>query len=98
MFGKSGSELAFDLLLMGGWALYAGGFLKRLLSGGGLVELGQVTAVTVFAALFCCGGPPSVPAPRGKPCWPWPELFSRSQCGRHPATSTGWARSFRSPA
>lgn len=52
MFGKSGSELAFDLLLMGGWALYAGGFLKRLLSGGGLVELGQVTAVTVFAALF----------------------------------------------
>lgn len=52
MFGKSGRELAFDLLLMGGWALYAGGFLKRLMSGGGLVELGQVTAVTVFAALF----------------------------------------------
>jgi protein-S-isoprenylcysteine O-methyltransferase Ste14 len=52
MFGKSGSELAVDLLLLGGWALYAGGFLKRLLSGGGLVELGQVTAVTVFAALF----------------------------------------------
>lgn len=52
MFGKSGRELAFDVLLMGGWALYAGGFLKRLISGGGLVELGQVMAVTVFAALF----------------------------------------------
>lgn len=52
MFGKSGRELACDLLLMGGWALYAGGFLKRLMTGGGLVELGQVTAVTVFAALF----------------------------------------------
>ena len=52
MFGKSDRELAFDLLLMGGWALYAGGFLKRLMTGGGLVELGQVTAVTVFAALF----------------------------------------------
>jgi protein-S-isoprenylcysteine O-methyltransferase Ste14 len=52
MFGKSGRELTFDLLLMGGWALYAGGFLKRLMAGGGLVELGQVMAVTVFAALF----------------------------------------------
>lgn len=52
MFGKSGRELAFDLLLMGGWVLYASGFLKRLISGGGLVQLGQVTAVTVFAALF----------------------------------------------
>jgi protein-S-isoprenylcysteine O-methyltransferase Ste14 len=52
MFGKSGRELTFDLLLMGGWALYAGGFLKRLMTGGGLVELGQVMAVTVFAALF----------------------------------------------
>jgi protein-S-isoprenylcysteine O-methyltransferase Ste14 len=52
MFGKRGRELAFDLLLMGGWAFYAGGFLKRLISGGGLVELGQVMAVTVFAALF----------------------------------------------
>jgi protein-S-isoprenylcysteine O-methyltransferase Ste14 len=52
MLGKSGRELAFDLLLMSGWALYAGGFLKRLMTGGGLVELGQVMAVTVFAALF----------------------------------------------
>jgi protein-S-isoprenylcysteine O-methyltransferase Ste14 len=52
MFGKSGRELTFDLLLMGGWALYAGGFLTRLMTGGGLVELGQVMAVTVFAALF----------------------------------------------
>jgi protein-S-isoprenylcysteine O-methyltransferase Ste14 len=52
MFDKRGRELVFDLLLMGGWALYAGGFLKRLMTGGGLVELGQVMAVTVFAALF----------------------------------------------
>ena len=52
MLGKSSRELASDVLLMGGWALYAGGFLKRLMSGGGLVELGQVTAVTVFAVLF----------------------------------------------
>ena len=53
MFGKSGSELAFDLLLMGGWVLYAAAFLRRLMSGGGgLVELGQVMAVTIFAALF----------------------------------------------
>jgi protein-S-isoprenylcysteine O-methyltransferase Ste14 len=52
MFGKSNRELVSDLLLMGGWAIYASGFLKRLIGGGGLVELGQVTAVTVFAALF----------------------------------------------
>jgi protein-S-isoprenylcysteine O-methyltransferase Ste14 len=52
MFGKSRSELAWDLVLMGAWALYASRFLKRLMSGGGLVELGQVAAVTVFAALF----------------------------------------------
>ena len=52
MFGKSGRELVSDLLLMIGWALYAGLFLKRLMSGGGLVELGQVAAVTVFAVLF----------------------------------------------
>jgi len=52
MFGKSRSELALDLLLMGAWALYAGRFMKRLISGGGLVELGQVTAVTIIAALF----------------------------------------------
>lgn len=51
MFGKSSSELALDLLLMGAWTLYAGRSLNRL-SGGGLVELGQVTAVTIFAALF----------------------------------------------
>jgi protein-S-isoprenylcysteine O-methyltransferase Ste14 len=52
MFGKSGRELTIDLLLTGGWALYAGAFLKRLLSGGGLVEVGQLTAVTIFAILF----------------------------------------------
>jgi protein-S-isoprenylcysteine O-methyltransferase Ste14 len=52
MFGKSSSKLALDLLLMGAWALYAGRFMKRLISGGGLVELGQVTAVTIIAALF----------------------------------------------
>ena len=52
MFGKSSSELAWDLVLMGAWALYASRVLKRLMSGGGVVELGQVTAVTVFAALF----------------------------------------------
>ena len=52
MFGKSGRELVSDLLLMIGWALYAGQFLKRLMSGGGLVELGQVAAVTVFGVLF----------------------------------------------
>ena len=52
MFGKSGRELVSDLLLMIGWALYAGLFLKRLMSGGGLVQLGQVAAVTVFAVLF----------------------------------------------
>jgi len=52
MFGKSGRELVADLLLMIGWALYAGLFLKRLMSGGGLVQLGQVAAVTVFAVLF----------------------------------------------
>jgi protein-S-isoprenylcysteine O-methyltransferase Ste14 len=52
MFGKSSSELALDLLLMGAWTLYAGRSLNRLVSGGGLVELGQVTAVTIFAALF----------------------------------------------
>jgi hypothetical protein len=52
MFGKSGKELAIDLLLTGGWALYASAFVKRLLLGGGLVELGQLTAVTIFAILF----------------------------------------------
>jgi len=52
MFGKSSSELALDLVLMGAWALYASLFLKRLMSGGGVVELGQVAAVTVFTALF----------------------------------------------
>jgi protein-S-isoprenylcysteine O-methyltransferase Ste14 len=52
MFGKGSSKLALDLLLMGAWVLYAGSFLRRLMSGGGLVELGQVTAVTIFAALF----------------------------------------------
>ena len=52
MFGKSGKELAIDLLLTGGWALYAGAFVKRLLLGGGLLELGQLTAVTIFAILF----------------------------------------------
>jgi hypothetical protein len=52
MFGKSGKELAIDLLLTGGWALYAGAFVRRLLLGGGLVELGQLTAVTIFAILF----------------------------------------------
>jgi protein-S-isoprenylcysteine O-methyltransferase Ste14 len=52
MFGKSRRELAWDLLLMGAFAFYAGRFLKRLMSGGGLVEFGQVTAVTIFAALF----------------------------------------------
>jgi len=52
MFGKSSRELAWDLVLMGTWVLYASLFLKRLMSGGGLVELGQVVAVTIFAALF----------------------------------------------
>jgi protein-S-isoprenylcysteine O-methyltransferase Ste14 len=52
VFGKSARELVFDLLLMAGWVLYAGTFLSRLTSGGGLLELGQVTAVTIFAALF----------------------------------------------
>ena len=52
MFGKGSSKLALDLLLMGAWVLYAGSFLRRLMSGGGLVELGQVTALTIFAALF----------------------------------------------
>src|SRR5437870_13834328 len=52
MFGKSSSELAWDLVLMGAWAFYASRFLKRLMSGGGVVELGQVAAVTVFTALF----------------------------------------------
>ena len=52
MFGKRSSELAWDLVLMGAWAFYASRFLKRLMSGGGVVELGQVAAVTVFAALF----------------------------------------------
>src|SRR5215813_3320257 len=52
MFGKSSRELAWDLVLTGAWALYASLVLKRLMSGGGFVELGQVAAVTVFAALF----------------------------------------------
>ncbi len=52
MFGKSSRELAWDFVLMGAWALFAGRFLERLMSGGGLIELGQVAAVTVFAALF----------------------------------------------
>ena len=52
MFGKSSRELAWDLVLMSAWALYASRFLKRLMNGGGVVELGQVAAVTVFAALF----------------------------------------------
>jgi len=52
MFGKSSRELAWDFVLMGAWALFASRFLERLMSGGGLIELGQVTAVTVFAALF----------------------------------------------
>src|SRR5262249_9261983 len=45
-------ERGWDLVLMGPWVLYASLFLKRLMSGGGLVELGQVVAVTVSAALF----------------------------------------------
>src|SRR5262252_1040173 len=52
MFGKSSRELAWDLVLMGAWTLYAGFFLRRLMNGGGFVELGQLAAVTVFAALF----------------------------------------------
>jgi protein-S-isoprenylcysteine O-methyltransferase Ste14 len=52
MFGKSARELVFDLLLTAGWILYAGEFLRRLTRGGGLLELGQVMAVTIFAALF----------------------------------------------
>src|SRR5437870_7008154 len=52
MLGKSRSELAWDLVLMGAWAIYASLFLRRLMSGGGAVEFGQVAAVTVFTALF----------------------------------------------
>ena len=52
MLGKSGRELAWDLVLMGAWAIFASLFVKRLMGGGGVVELGQVAAVTVFAALF----------------------------------------------
>jgi protein-S-isoprenylcysteine O-methyltransferase Ste14 len=52
VFGKSGRELFWDLLLTGGWAFYAAAFVGRLLAGGGLVQLGQVGAVTIFAALF----------------------------------------------
>jgi Phospholipid methyltransferase len=52
MLGKSRSELAWDLVLMGTWAIFASLFVKRLMSGGGMVQLGQVAAVTVFAALF----------------------------------------------
>ena len=52
MFGKSSRELAWDLVLMGAWTLYAGFFLRRVMNGGGFVELGQLAAVTVFAALF----------------------------------------------
>lgn len=49
---KRGAGLALDVLLTGAWALYAGAVLSRFLAGGGLVELGQVTAVTIFATLF----------------------------------------------
>jgi protein-S-isoprenylcysteine O-methyltransferase Ste14 len=52
VFGKSGRELFWDLVLTGGWGFYAAAFLKRLLDGGGLVQLGQVAAVTIFAGLF----------------------------------------------
>jgi|SRR5262249_19535651 len=52
MFGKSSRELAWDLVLMGAWTLIAGTYLKRFISGAGVVELGQLAAVTVFAALF----------------------------------------------
>ncbi len=52
MFGKGGRELFWDLALTGGWVLYAAAFLKQLLDRGGLVQLGQVAAVTIFAALF----------------------------------------------
>ena len=52
MFGKSSRDLAWDLVLMGAWALFASFAFKRLMNGGGFVELGQVAAVTVFAALF----------------------------------------------
>ena len=52
MFGKSSRELAWDLVLMGAWTLIAGAYLKRFISGVGVVELGQLAAVTVFAALF----------------------------------------------
>jgi protein-S-isoprenylcysteine O-methyltransferase Ste14 len=52
MFGKSRRELAWDLVLMGVWTLFAGAYLKRFISGVGVVELGQLAAVTVFAALF----------------------------------------------
>ena len=52
MFGKSSRDLAWDLVLMGAWALFASFALKRFMNGGGFVELGQVAAVTVFAALF----------------------------------------------
>ena len=52
MFGKSSRELAWDLVLMAAWVLFASQFLKRLMSGGGFIELGQAAAVTVFAVLF----------------------------------------------
>lgn len=52
MFGKGGRELFWDLALTGGWVLYAAALPKPLLDRGGLVRLGQVAAVTIFAALF----------------------------------------------
>jgi len=50
--GKRPEELALDFLIAVVWIVYAGLYLMKALRGGGLVHLGQMGAMTVFAALF----------------------------------------------
>lgn len=50
--GKRPEDFALDLLVAFAWALYAWLYLLKTLEGGGLVHLGQMGAMTVFAVLF----------------------------------------------
>jgi protein-S-isoprenylcysteine O-methyltransferase Ste14 len=50
--GKRPEDFALDLLVAFVWASYAWLYLRKVLEGGGLVHLGQMGAMTVFAVLF----------------------------------------------
>jgi protein-S-isoprenylcysteine O-methyltransferase Ste14 len=49
---KRPEDLALDILIAVVWIVYAGLYLMKALRGGGLVHLGQMGAMTVFATLF----------------------------------------------